>query len=124
MHPIAKESLPLLAGAAVGTGVVGAALVLADISSPLRAPFTFFFLIVAPGAALASTLRSLDPLSRVVVAAVGSIVLDLLVGQLMLMLHQWSIRGGVVVVAAVSAAMFLLPLARHGYGVTARRRDP
>ena len=124
MHPIAKESLPLLAGAAVGTGVAGAALVLADISSPLRAPFTFFFLIVAPGAALASALRGLDPLTRVVVAAIGSIVLDLLVGQVMLMLHLWSIRGGVAVVAALSAALYLLPLARRSYGVTVRRHDP
>ena len=40
MRPIARETLPLLAGAAVGTGGVGAALALADISSPLRAPFT------------------------------------------------------------------------------------
>jgi hypothetical protein len=124
MHPIAKESLPLLAGAAVGTSVAGAALALADISSPLRAPFTFFFLIVAPGAALASTLRGLDPPTRVVVAVVGSITLDVLVGQVLLMLHLWSVRGGVAVVAALSAALFLLPLAVGGYGSAVRRRDP
>lgn len=122
MHPMTKESLPLLAGAAVGTGGVGAALVLADISSPLRAPFTFFFLIVAPGTALACTLGGLDPLSRAVVGVAGSVVIDLLVAQAMLMLHVWSIRGGVAVVAALSAALFLLPLARRGLGRTARRR--
>ncbi len=121
MHPMTRESLPLLAGAAVGTGGVGAALVLADIASPLRAPFTFFFLVVAPGAALASTLGGLDPLSRIAVAVAGSVVVDLLVAQAMLMLHLWSIRGGVAVVAALSVALFLLPLARRGRR-TARRR--
>lgn len=126
MHPITKESLPLLAGAAVGTGGVGAALALADIGSPLRAPFTFFFLVVAPGAALASLLPGLDPLGRIVVAVAGSVVIDLLVAQTMLMLHLWSIRGGVAVVAVVSIVLFLLPLARRGYRRPAvtRKRAP
>ncbi len=121
MHTMTKESLPLLAGAAVGTGGVGAALALADISSPLRAPFTFFFLVAAPAAALACSLLGLDPLSRAVVALAGSIALDLLVAQAMLMLRVWSIRGGVAVVAALSVALFLLPLLRRGGGRTSRR---
>ncbi|MCQ4083281.1 DUF1616 domain-containing protein [Streptomyces sp. RB6PN25] len=112
---VARESLPLLAGAAFGTGGVGAVLALADIGSPLRAPFTFFFLVVAPGAALASVLRGLDPLSRIVVAVTGSVVIDLIVAQVMLMLHLWSIRGGVAAVAVVSIALFLLPLVRRAY---------
>ncbi|WP_199239488.1 hypothetical protein [Streptomyces sp. ICBB 8177] len=122
MYPITRESLPLLAGAAVGTGGVGAALVLANIQSPLRAPFTFFFLVAAPGAALASTLPGLDPLSRTVVAAAGSLVVDLLVAQLLLMLRMWSIRGGVAGVAVISAVLFLLPLVRHGYARAAGKR--
>ncbi|MBY8884603.1 hypothetical protein K7472_07060 [Streptomyces sp. PTM05] len=122
MYPITRETLPLLVGAAVGTGGVGAALVLANIQSPLRAPFTFFFLVVAPGAALASTLLGLDPLTRIVIAAAGSLVVDLLVAQLLLMLRMWSIRGGVAGVALVSAVLFLLPLVRHGYARTAGKR--
>ncbi|MEU6174690.1 hypothetical protein ABZ832_22605 [Streptantibioticus parmotrematis] len=122
MYPITRETLPLLVGAAVGTGGVGAALVLANIQSPLRAPFTFFFLVVAPGAALASTLLGLDPLTRIVIAAAGSLVIDLLVAQLLLMLRMWSIRGGVAGVALVSAVLFLLPLVRHGYARTAGKR--
>ena len=114
---ISRESIPLLAGAAVGVGGVGAvlALALADIASPVRAPFTFFFLLAAPGAALAAALRSLDPLSRVVIAAAGAIVVDLLVAQGMLALHMWSVRGGVAVVAALSAVLFLLPLVQRAY---------
>jgi uncharacterized membrane protein len=112
---LGKESLPLLAGAAVGVGGVGAVLALADITSPVRAPFTLFFLLVAPGAALAAALSSLDPLSRAVIAAAGAVVVDLLVAQGMLALHLWSIRGGVGVVTVLSAVLFLLPLARRAY---------
>lgn len=123
-HPIGNESLPLLAGAAVGVCGVGAVLALADIASPVRAPFTFFFLLAAPAAALAGALRSLDPLSRAVVAAGGTIVIDLLVAQGMLALHMWSVRGGVAVIAALSAALFLLPLLRRSLARAERRRTP
>jgi hypothetical protein len=117
-----KESLPLLAGAAVGVAGVGAVLALADIASPVRAPFTFFFLVVAPAAGLAAVLRGLDPLSRAVVATGAAVVVDVLVAQGMLALHIWSIRGGVGVVAAVSAVLFLLPLIGRAYGRPGRRR--
>ncbi|MGO4426903.1 hypothetical protein AB4Z54_51450, partial [Streptomyces sp. MCAF7] len=40
-----------LVGATVGIGGVGAALTLAGIDSPLRAPFTLLFLITAPASA-------------------------------------------------------------------------
>jgi hypothetical protein len=113
---LAGESVPLLAGAALGTGGVGAALALADISSPVRAPFTFFFLVVAPAVAVAACLGGLDPLSRAVVALAGAVALDLLVAQAMLMLRLWSIRGGVAVVAGLSVALFLLALTRRGSG--------
>jgi hypothetical protein len=119
-----KESLPLLIGAAVGVGGVGAVLALADITSPVRAPFTFFFLLVAPAAALAAMLRSLDPLSRAVIATAAAVVVDLLVAQGMLTLHMWSIRGCVGVVAAVSFALFLLPLLGRAYGRFERRQTP
>jgi len=117
-----KESLPLLIGAAFGVGAVGAVLAMADISSPVRAPFTFFFLVVAPAAALASVLRGIDPLSRAVVAIGAAMVVDVLVAQGMLALHLWSIRGGVGVVAAVSAVLFLLPPAVRAYGRSDRKR--
>ncbi|NDZ90526.1 hypothetical protein G3I23_34170, partial [Streptomyces sp. SID10115] len=40
-----QDLLPLLAGAAVAVGGVGAVLALVDLGSPLRAPFTLFFLL-------------------------------------------------------------------------------
>ncbi|GHC41410.1 hypothetical protein [Streptomyces cinnamoneus] len=104
----AGDSLPLAAGAAAAIAGVGGALALADVTSPLRAPFTLFFLIVAPACALAAGLRGLDPLSRAVVATGGAVAVDLLVAQIMLALHAWTVRGGVAAVAAVSAVLLLL----------------
>ncbi|WP_050514545.1 hypothetical protein [Streptomyces rimosus] len=101
------DSAPVLAGAAVAVGGVGAFLALADIASPVRAPCTLFFLVLAPAAALAAALGRLDPLSRTVVAGAGAVALDLLVAQAMLALHLWSARGGVVAVAVLSGGVFL-----------------
>ncbi|MEU7228357.1 hypothetical protein [Streptomyces chrestomyceticus] len=108
------DSAPVLAGAAVAVGGVGAFLALADIASPLRAPCTLFFLVLAPAAAVATALGRLDPLSRAVVAGAAAVAADLLVAQAMLALHLWSARGGVVAVAVLSGIVFL--------GVSVRRR--
>lgn len=120
--PSAGDSLPMIAGAATAIAGVGAALALADIGSPLRAPFTLFFLIVAPACAVGAALRGLDPLSRSVVAAGGAVAVDLLIAQVMLALHTWTVRGGVAAVAAVSLLMFLLAHARHRRGRAAKSR--
>ncbi|MGP4004674.1 hypothetical protein [Streptomyces sp. 8N706] len=112
---------PLLAGSAVGIGGVGAVLALADVASPLRAPFTLFFLIAAPAVAVAAALAGLDPLSRSVVAVAGALAVNLLTAQTMLALHIWSVRGGVVAVAVLSLLLFLPAFARR-LGRAARTR--
>ncbi|MER7400420.1 hypothetical protein ABT381_33460 [Streptomyces sp. NPDC000151] len=112
-RPARGEPTPLLAGAAVAVGGVGAVLALADLASPLRAPFTLFFLLGAPAAAIAAALGRLDPLSRTVVAGAGALAVDMLVAQAMLSLHMWSARGGVVAVAAISGTLFLLASVRR-----------
>ena len=114
--------MPALVAAAVGTAGVGAVLALAGVPAPLRAPFTVFFLLAAPAAALAASLGGLDPLGRAVAALGGALALDLLTAQAMLMLRLWSASGGVMVVAVLSAELFLLPLARRGPGRPARGR--
>lgn len=118
----AGDSLPVVAGAATAIAGVGAVLALADIGSPLRAPFTLFFLLVAPACAVGAALRGLDPLSRSVVAAGGAVAVDLLVAQTMLALHAWTVRGGVAVIAAVSLLLFLLAHVRRHRGRTAKSR--
>ncbi|WP_052230442.1 hypothetical protein [Streptomyces sp. CT34] len=103
----------LVAGAAFGTAAVGAVLSIGDIGSPLRAPFTLFFLLMAPAAAITAALGRMDPLGRAVVAGAGALAVDLLVAQTMLALHLWSVRGGVLAVAALSGAGLLLSAVRR-----------
>ncbi|MBM7170835.1 hypothetical protein JQK87_21045 [Streptomyces sp. G44] len=112
----------MLAGAAVAVGGAGAALALADLSSPLRGPCTLFFLLAAPASALAAALRALAPWGRAVACVAGAVAVNLLVAQGMLALHVWSVRGGVVAVAALSACALLLTAARRPRRRAARRR--
>ncbi|WP_019544046.1 hypothetical protein [Streptomyces sulphureus] len=107
---------PFLAGAAFGIGGIGAALVLADVPSPLRAPFALFFLLAAPAAGLAALLIRLDPLSRAVVAVVGAAALDLLVAQTMLAAEVWSARGGTAAVAVLSMLLLAAAALRPARG--------
>ncbi|MEU0051729.1 hypothetical protein ABZ299_33920 [Streptomyces sp. NPDC006184] len=100
---------PLLAGAATAVAVAGAVLALLDSASPLRAPFTLFFLLAAPAAAIGAALRGLDPYGRTLTALAGAVAVNMLVAQVMLAVHRWSVRGGVAAVAALSL-LLLLPL--------------
>jgi hypothetical protein len=115
---------PLLAGAATAVGGFGAVLALADSGSPLRGPLALFFLLAAPAAAIAAALRGLEPFGRTVAAVSGSAVLNMLVAQGMLAVHRWSVRGGIVAVAAISSLILLLVLVRRLRGRTERRRTP
>ncbi|WP_369215176.1 hypothetical protein [Streptomyces flavofungini] len=119
---LARDALPLLAGAAVAVGCVGAMLALVGLDSPLRGPFTLFFLIAAPGAMIAAALPALEPWGRAVAAVAGSVAVNMLVAQAMLALHIWSVRGGVVAVTVLSGLVLLLLEARRLRRRAARRR--
>lgn len=108
-----RDLVPLLAGMAVAVAGVGAVLALADVDSSLRGPFTLFFLLAAPGAAIWAALRGLDPFARTVVSVAGAIAVDLLVAQGMLAVHRWSVHGGIVAVTAISALVLLLVVVRR-----------
>ncbi|MEV6666187.1 MULTISPECIES: hypothetical protein [Streptomyces] len=108
-----RDLTPLLAGAATAVGAIGAVLALTGSDSPLRGPFTLFFLLAAPAAAIGAALRGLDPFGRLVASVAGAVVLDMLVAQAMLALHQWSVRGGIVAVTAISALILLLVIMRR-----------
>ncbi|GAA3142524.1 hypothetical protein ACFQ0X_34360 [Streptomyces rectiviolaceus] len=114
-----EDALPLLAGMALAVGAVGAVLALTDIDSPLRGPFTLFFLLAAPGGAIAATLRGLEPWGRIVASISGAVAVNLLVAQAMLALHMWSVRGGVAAIAVIGSLIHLLVLVRR-----LRRRTP
>ncbi|MEU1039732.1 hypothetical protein ACFYP4_28210 [Streptomyces sp. NPDC005551] len=112
----ARDLPPLLAGAATAVGGVGAVLALADIDSPLRAPFTLFFLLAAPSAAIAAALRGLPAFGRVLTSVAGAVAVDMLVAQGMLAVHRWSAPGGVAAVAAISCLILLLVAVRRPRG--------
>ncbi|MFF3348719.1 hypothetical protein [Streptomyces sp. NPDC002779] len=124
MRPGPEDLAPLLAGAATAVGAAGALLALANSDSPLRGPLTLFFLLAAPAAAIAAALRGLDPFGRTLASLAGAVVVNMLVAQGMLALHQWSATGGIVTVTALSSLLFLLVLARRLRGRTERRRNP
>jgi hypothetical protein len=117
-----RDLVTLLAGAAAATAGTQALLALADSTSPLRGPLTLLFLLTAPALAIARLLRALDPLGRAITALSGAIVLDVLVAQTLLALHEWSVRGGIVAVAALSSLLLLpAPLCRlRGRGTRSR----
>lgn len=105
-----RDLTPLLAGAATAVGGFGALLALTGSDSPLRAPLTLFFLLVAPAVGIAAALRGFDPFARVLASLAGSVVLNMLVAQGMLATHRWSTRGGVLAMAVISALILLLVL--------------
>ncbi|WP_231626300.1 hypothetical protein [Streptomyces apocyni] len=121
------DHLPMytLAGAAVAVTAVGGVLALADLDTSLRGPFALFFLLAAPGGAVALALRGLEPWGRLVASSAAAVAVNLLVAQAMLALRLWSIRGGITAVAVISLLILVLTLVRHPHGGrTARRRTP
>ncbi|MEU9917570.1 hypothetical protein [Streptomyces sp. NPDC051001] len=117
-----RDLSPLLAGAATAVGGFGAILALVGSDSPLRGPFTLFFLLMAPTVAIAAALRDLEPLGRVLTSLAGSVVVNMLVAQGMLATHHWSWRGGIVAVTAISALLLLLVRVRRRGGRTTTGR--
>ncbi|MEU6094583.1 hypothetical protein [Streptomyces sp. NPDC047079] len=107
---------------AVAVAGVGATLALSDSGSPLRGPFTLFFLLAAPATAIGAALRGLQLWPRTLVSVAGAIAVDLLVAQGMLAVHRWSVTGGIVTVALISSLVLLLVTVRRQRRRTARRR--
>ncbi|MCX4833524.1 hypothetical protein OG746_32810 [Streptomyces sp. NBC_01016] len=108
IKPSSSDGLQLLAGAGVVAGGAGLVLALSHAGSPLRGPLALLFLLAAPGVAFAAALRGLDPWARALTSVAGAIAVVMLVAQGMLAVHRWSVDGGVIAVAVLSASAFLL----------------
>ncbi|WP_425835692.1 hypothetical protein [Streptomyces fractus] len=108
IKPSSSDGPYLLAGAGVVAGGAGLVLALSHAGSPLRGPLALFFLLAAPGAAFAAALRGLDPWARTVTSAAGAVAVVMLIAQGMLAVHRWSVDGGVLTVAIISASAFVL----------------
>ncbi|MGW2560244.1 hypothetical protein ACWCXB_13540 [Streptomyces sp. NPDC001514] len=99
---------PVLAGGALAVSGVGAALALAGVDSPLRAPLALFYLLVAPAAGLATALRPLARSARFVLSAAGAVVIDLFLARLLRVLDIRSVEVGVTSVTAITLLLFLI----------------
>ncbi|MFF3459938.1 hypothetical protein ACFYXH_37690 [Streptomyces sp. NPDC002730] len=110
---VRTDLLPVLAGIAVAISGVGVALALADVQSPLRAPFILFFLFAGPACGIAAALPRPAPAARATTAAAGALVIDLLVAQTRSSPHTLTVGGGIIAVAAITALLFLWALGRR-----------
>ncbi|MFF3494276.1 hypothetical protein ACFYWS_23315 [Streptomyces sp. NPDC002795] len=108
IKPSSSDGPYLLAGAGIVAGGAGLVLALSHAGSPLRGPLALFFLLAAPGAAFSAALRGLDPWARALTSVAGAVAVVMLVAQGMLAVHRWSVNGGVLTVATLSASAFLL----------------
>lgn len=89
--------------AAIAAGTAGVIMVVANVSSPVRAPLALLFLAVAPAAAVMPLLGRFDRLARLVVAGATAVGVNFLVAETMLAAGVWSPRGSAAVVAVLSA---------------------
>ncbi|MFI1396525.1 hypothetical protein [Streptomyces sp. NPDC020681] len=104
---VRTDLLPALAGVACAVSGVGVALALADVSSPLRAPFVLFFLFAGPAGGLYAALPRLELAARVATAAAGAVVIAVLAALFRSPLHVLTAGGAVAAVAAITALLFL-----------------
>jgi hypothetical protein len=93
---------------AVVAGSVSAILTFAHIDTPVRAPLVVIFLLAAPAAAVAGHLDRFDVLARLVIAGTAAVVINFLVAEIMLAAGLWSIRGGVIVIVAITVICTLI----------------
>ncbi|MEU5402491.1 hypothetical protein ABZ348_24690 [Streptomyces sp. NPDC005963] len=108
---------PVLAGAAVAVSGVGVALALAGAQSPLRAPFVIFFLFSGPACGLYAVLPGLDRVTRAATAAAGAAGIDLAVAGALSSLDIPMTSGGIAMVAAITALLFLWAAGRRTGGL-------
>jgi hypothetical protein len=107
MKRVQFQSVRVAAAVALAAASVPAVLFIVSVDSPARAPLVVIFLLVAPAAAIAGLLGSLDRLARLVIAGTAAIVIDALVAEIMLALGLWSLRTGVIAVGVITAVCAL-----------------
>jgi hypothetical protein len=118
--PMSSRLISLVAGVAVAAGAVGIGLDLAGVDSAVRATLVLLFLAVAPTAAIAGLLRTPDGFARLIIACTANIALLALTAIIMLAGGVWSPTGGLLAVAAITAACLVVQLPPVRRGVAAR----
>jgi hypothetical protein len=88
--------------AALGTLSAGLA-----VSAVPGRPWSVAFLLVAPALPAAVLWRAVDPWGRLVLAGTAALVVDAVVAEVMMVTGTWSLTGGIVAVAVISALMWV-----------------
>jgi hypothetical protein len=86
----------------------------------VRAVLVLLFLAVVPTAAIAGLLRTLDGSARLIIACTANITILALTAMIMLAAGVWSPRGGLLAVAAITAACLVAQLPPVRRGIRAR----
>ncbi|WP_283137700.1 hypothetical protein [Rhizohabitans arisaemae] len=108
MQGIVRRLRWFAVGVALVASAAGAALVLADVASPIRAACALVFLLVLPGLAAAGAARGRDLQSALVIGTATSVVVNTATAAGMLAFDAWSPQVGVIVVAAVSGFLWAM----------------
>ncbi|HEY1969869.1 MAG TPA: hypothetical protein VGH89_18085 [Pseudonocardia sp.] len=64
-------------------------------------------MLVAPALPAAVLWRAVDPWGRLVLAGTAALVVDAVVAEVMMVTGTWSLTGGIVAVAVISALMWV-----------------
>ena len=91
----------------MAAGAIGVLLELAGARSVVVSVLVLVFIVVAPPAAIAGLLRGFDAFARIILAAVTAVAVVMLIAMIMLALGVWSVKGGLVAIALISAACLL-----------------
>ena len=121
MIPTFTRLTSLVLGVAVAAGAAGVGLELAGVDSCARTALVLVFLAVAPPVAIAGLLRTLDGFARLVIACTATVVILALTAIIMLAEGVWSPTGGLLAVAAITAACLVaqVPAVRRGVAAQA-----
>lgn len=91
----------------MAAGAIGVLLELAGVRSAVVSVLVLVFIVVAPTAAIAGLLRGFDEFARIILAAVTAAAGITLIAMIMLAIGAWSVKGGLVAIAILSAACLL-----------------
>ena len=90
--------------AIAAASAIVAALVFADVDSPLRSLVVLVFLLGAPGLALVRPLRLREPVAELSVAVALSIALAVLVPTALLYASAWSTDAALAIIIGITLA--------------------
>jgi uncharacterized membrane protein len=93
-----------------------AAVVFADVDSPLRPALVLAFVLVCPGMALARLLDIVDPIAELALAVALSFALVAIVPGAMLYAGSWSPRLALLILIAITLGATVIDIRRRSGG--------